>query len=52
MYLSLLYNTTVSVCASEASLNTQKQFSEMVFLNGIYDLLTPYLYPARHMTDS
>ena len=46
-----MVNTTVKylvedLCASEASLNTQKQFSEMVFLSGFYDLWMTYLDPA------
>ena len=49
--VSLMLNTTVEylledVRASEASLDTQKQFSEMVFLSGFYDLWMPYLHPA------
>lgn len=48
---SFMVNTTVKylvedVRASEASLNTQKQFSEIIFLSGIYDLWTHYLDPA------
>jgi hypothetical protein len=34
------------VRASEASLNTQKRFSGMIFLSGIYDLRMSYLDPA------
>jgi hypothetical protein len=48
--LFMIYTTVKYVVegvrASEASLNTQKQFSEMIFLTGIYDLWTHYLDPA------
>lgn len=49
--VSFLVNTTVkylveSVRASEASPNAQKQFSEMVFSSGFYDLWTRYLDPV------
>jgi hypothetical protein len=49
--VSFMVNTTVKylvegVRASEASLNTRKEFSEMIFLSGIYDLWTHYLDPA------
>jgi hypothetical protein len=50
--VSFMINTTVKyvvegVRASEASLNTQKQFSEMIFLTGIYDLWTTPLHLRR-----
>ena len=46
--VSFMVNTTVKylvedVRASEASLNMQKQFSEMIFSSGIYDLWSHYL---------
>ena len=49
--VSLMVNTTVKylvegVRASEASPITQKQFSEMIFLSGFYDLWMQYLDPA------
>jgi hypothetical protein len=49
--VSFMVNKTVKylvegVRASEASLNTQKQFSETIFLSGFYDLWTHYLDPA------
>ncbi|KAF8490159.1 hypothetical protein F5888DRAFT_1136181 [Russula emetica] len=49
--VSFMVSTTVKylvegVGASEASLNAQKQFSEMIFLSGIYDLWTRCLDPA------
>ena len=49
--VSFMVNTTVKylvedIRASEASINTQKQFSEMVFSNGNYELWTHYLEPA------
>jgi hypothetical protein len=49
--VSFTANTTVKYLvkgfrACEASLNTEKQFSEMIFLSGIYDLWTHYLDPA------
>jgi hypothetical protein len=49
--VSFMINTTLKylledVRVSEASLNTQKKFTETVFLSGVYDLWTPYLDPA------
>ena len=46
-----MVNTTVKylaedVRASEASLTTQKQFSERIFSSGTYELWTHYLEPA------
>ena len=49
--VSFMVNTTVKylvegVRASEASPSAQKQFSEMIFSSGFYDLWTHYLDPA------